>query len=147
MHAEKAIADAKRVIAFHLAETDQNLVAAGSFDARTLHQMSRDLYVTYRQLEEAPDTGRRTLLEGIAQFATAARQEAINRGARSRNDVLWNTASLIESITHIELLKMDGLDPDGGAAGMKDRLDELIARHLTDEDRHEIDKVVAANKA
>lgn len=101
--------------------------------------MVRDLYATDCQIDQAGGSGGKCrIFRSMVQFALAKRHEALAACANSRQDCLWNTASLIESIATVEL-KLGRLDARGGADEVREQVGSLISRYLSDDARAEID--------
>lgn len=91
---------------FHLEEIEKNLDAANRFDEETRNGCARDFLMTYLIIEtfHALDDREEKLKEYL-RHPMALRHEAVQAGATSRDDPLWNVSACMETVIQLEYLK------------------------------------------
>ena len=91
--------------AFNVREIEKNLDAANLFDEQTRNACARDLFLTYCLVEiyrQHPD--RESKLKSLLRYHVGLRHKALQDGAKSRSDPLWNVSSCMETVVQLELL-------------------------------------------
>ena len=125
--------------AFHLEEIEKNLDEANQFDKETRNAFARDLLLTYLQIEIYRDAiDGQEKLESLLSYSVARRHEALQAGATSRSDPLWNVSACMETALQTEILANRDARTRAIAKEVKKALSTFVDENLSPSEMREL---------